>query len=83
MSLPNSQPRGMGITGLKFLSGNFLPSGGSGTVDAATALATGLFFQRVCEYAVLFLTTTTAFLLPLLNSVYVFCTVRPCSKEPS
>ena len=33
--------------------------------------------------SVLFLTTTTAFLLPCLNSVYVFCTVRPCGKEPS
>ena len=58
-------------------------SGGLGTGDVATALATRVFFQRVYEYAVLFLTTETAFLLPCLNSVYVFCTVRPGSKEPS
>ena len=56
---------------------------GLGTGNAATALATGVFFQRVCKYALLFLTTMTAFLLPCLNLVYVFCTVRPCSKEPS
>ena len=31
----------------------------------------------------LFCTTTTAFLLPFLSSVYVFCTVRPGSKVPS
>ena len=48
-------------------SSNCASSGGLGTGDAA----------------VLFLTTTTAFLLPCLNLVYVFCTVRPCSKEPS
>ena len=76
VSLPNSQCGGMGITGL-------ISQGGLGTYNAVTTLATRLFFQRVCEYAVLFLTTTTAFLLPCLNSVYVFCTVRPCSKEPS
>ena len=64
-------------------SSKCISSGGLGTGDAATTLATGVFFWRVCEYAVLFLTTTTAFLLLYLNSVYVFCTVRPCSKEPS
>ena len=62
-------------------STNCSPSGGLGTGDAATA--TKVFFQRVCKYAVLFFSTTTAFLLPFLNLVYVFCTVRPCSKEPS
>ena len=30
-------------------SSNCSPSGGLGTGDAATALATGVFFQRVCE----------------------------------
>ena len=64
-------------------SSNCSSSGGLGTADAATGLATRVFFWRVCEYAVLFLTTMTAFLLPCLNLVYVFCTVRPCSKEPS
>ena len=64
-------------------SSNCSPSGGSGTGNAATTLATRVFFQRVCKYAVLFLTTMTAFLLPCLNSVYMFCTVRPCSQEPS
>ena len=59
-------------------SSNCSSSGGLGTGNAATALAMRVFFQRVCEYAVLFLTTTTAFLLPCLNSVYMFCTVRPC-----
>ena len=54
-----------------------------GTDNAATALATGVFFWRVYKYAVLFLTTMTAFLLPCINLVNVFCTVRPCSKEPS
>ena len=58
-------------------SGNCSPSGGSGTGNAATTLATGIFFWRVCKYAVLFLTTTTTFLLPFLNLVYVFCTVSP------
>ena len=56
---------------------------GLGTGNAATTLATRVFFWRVCKYAVLFLTTMTAFLPPCLNLVYVFCTVRPCSKEPS
>ena len=64
-------------------SSNCSPSGGLGRGNAATTQATGVFFQRVCEYAVLFLTTMTAFLLPCLNLVYVFCTVRPCGKEPS
>ena len=64
-------------------SNNHTSSGGSGTGNTATTLATGVFFQRVCENAVLFLTTTTAFLLPCLNLVYVFFTVRPCGKEPS
>ena len=64
-------------------SSNCSPPGGSGTGNAATTLATGVFFWRVCKYAVLFLTTTTAFLLPFRNLVYVFCTVRPCGKEPS
>ena len=59
-------------------SSNCSPSRGLGTGNAATALATRVFFQKVCKYSVLFLTTTTAFLLPCLNSVYVFCTVRPC-----
>ena len=62
---------------------NCSSSRGLGTGYAATALVTGVFFWRVCEYAVLFLTTMTAFLLPCLNSVYVFCMVRPCSKELS
>ena len=62
---------------------NCSSSGGLGMGDTATTLATGVFFQRVCKYAVLFLTTATAFLLLGLNSVYVFCIVRPCSKEPS
>ena len=77
MSLSNCQPRGMEIMGLISPFSQLLTLGGSGTGNAATALATGVFFQRVCEYAVLFHTTTTAFLLPFLNSVYVFCTVRP------
>ena len=64
-------------------SSNCSSSGGSCTGNAATTLPTRVFFWRVCEYAVLFLTTTTAFLLPCLNLVYMFCTVRPCSKEPS
>ena len=62
-------------------SSNCSFSEGLGTGDAATALAIGVFFQGVCEYAVLFLTTLTAFLLPCLNSVYVFCTVRPVAKS--
>ena len=61
---------------------NPLDLGGPGTVDTAATLATGVFW-RVCRYAVLFLTTTTAFLLPFLNSVYVFCMVRPGGKVPS
>ena len=69
--------------GLISFPSNCSSSGGLGTGNAATALATGVFFQRVFEYAALFLTTITAFLLPCLSSVYVFCTVRPCSKEPS
>ena len=64
-------------------SSSCTPSGGSGTGNAATALATRVFFWRVCEYAVLFLTTMTGFLLPCLNLVYMFCTARPCGKEPS
>ena len=84
MSLPNCQPRGVGIMGLISPLSQLLTLGGhSGTGDAATVLATGVFFQRVCEYAVLVCTTMTAFLLPFLNSVYVFCTVMPCGKEPS
>ena len=78
-----SQPRGMGIMGLISPLLHLITLGDSGTSDAATALVTGVFLQRVCEYAVLFCTTTTAFLLPFLNSVYVFCTVRPWCKEPS
>ena len=83
MSLPNCQPRGMGIMDSSAPSSNCSSSKGSCTGNAATALAMGVFFWRVCEYAVLFLTTATAFLLPCLNSVYIFCTVRPCGKEPS
>ena len=83
MSLPNCQPGGMGIMGLISTLLQLLTLGGSGTGDAATALPTGAFFQMICEYAVLFQTTTTTFLLPFLNSTYVFCTVRPCGKEPS
>ena len=78
MSLPNGQSGGMGIMGLTSPSGNCSSSGGLGTGDAATTLATGVFFQRICEYGVLFLTTMTVFLLPCLNLVYMFCTVRPC-----
>ena len=44
-------------------------TGGSGTCVTVTALATGVFFLRVWGYAVLFLTTTVTFLLPLCNSV--------------
>ena len=62
---------------------NWTSSGGLGTGNATTALATGVFYQRVCKKAVLFLTTTMCFLLTCLNLVYVFCTVRPCGKEPS
>ena len=62
-------------------SSNCSSSGGLGPGNVATALVTRVFFQRVCEYAVLFLTTTTAFLLPCLSSVYVFCTVRPTAKN--
>ena len=72
-----------GLWGLSAPSSNCTSSGGLGTGNAATSLATMVFFQRVCEYAMLFLTTTTAFLLPCLNLVYMFCTVRPCDKEPS
>ena len=64
-------------------SSNCSSSGGSGTGDAATALATWVFFWRVCQYAMLFLTTMTPLLLPFLSLVYVFYTVRPCGKEPS
>ena len=42
---------------------------GLGRGNAATALATGVFFQWVCEYVMLFLTTTTAFLLPCLKLI--------------
>ena len=56
-------------------SSSWTSSVGLGTGNAATALATGVFFQRVCEYAMLLLTTMTAFLLPCLSSLYVFCTV--------
>ena len=58
-------------------SHNCSPSGGSGTGNVATALATIVFLQKVCKYAVLFCTTTTVFLLPFLNLVYVFCTDKP------
>ena len=57
--------------------------GSPGTGNAAAALAKGCFSGRVCRYAVLFHTTKTAFLLPFLNSVYVFCTVRLGGKVPS
>ena len=77
MSLPNCQLRGMGIMGLISPLLQLLTLRGFNTGDAATALSTGVFLQRVCEYVVLFHTTTTAFLLPFLNLVYVFCTVRP------
>ena len=83
MSLPNSQFGGMGTQELVTPSCNWTSLGGLGTGSATTTLATGVFLHRVCEEAMLFLTTTTAFLLPCLNSVYVFCTVRPCGKEPS
>ena len=84
MSLPIGQSRGMGFLGTHQPPPVIaLPQGVWGTGNAATTLATGVFFQRVCVYAVLFLTTMTTFLLPCLNLVYVFCPVRPCSKEPS
>ena len=83
MSLPNGQPRGMGLWDSSAPSKNCSSSGGLGTGNGPTTLATWLFFQRVCKYAVLFLTTVTAFLLPCLKSVYMFWTVRPCGKEPS
>ena len=44
-------------------------TGGCGTWVTATALATGVFFLRVWGYAVLYLTTTITFFLPLHNSV--------------
>ena len=44
-------------------------TGSSGTHVTVTALATGVFFLRVWGYAILFLTTTVTFLLPLHNSV--------------
>ena len=72
-----------GSWGLSAPSSNCTSSGGLGTGNAATALATGVFFCSICEYAMLFLTTMTAFLLPCLNLVYMFCTVRPCGKDPS
>ena len=43
--------------------------GSSGTCVATTALATDVLFLRVWGYAVLFLTSTGKFLLPLHNSV--------------
>ena len=83
MSLPHSQSGGMVILGLisPFQQLHFFK--GFGTGNVATTLATGVFFWRLCEYAMLFLTTTFAFLLPCLNLVYMFCTVWPCGKEPS
>ena len=72
-----------GLWGSSAPYSNCSSSGGLGTGNAATALATGVFFQRVCEYAMLFLTTMSVFLLPCLDSVYVFCTVRPCNRDPS
>ena len=83
-SLPNCQPRGVGIMGLIGPPPAIAhPQGVQDTGNAATALATRVFFWRACKYAVLFCTTRTAFLLPFLNLVYMFCTVRPCGKEPS
>ena len=55
-------------------STNCSPLGGSGTGDAATTLATGVFFWRVCEYAVLFHTTTTAFYC--LSSTQCMCSAQ-------
>ena len=82
-SLPNCQPMVWGSWDSSAPSSNCSSTRGSCTGNVATALATGVFFRRVCKYAVLFLTTMTALLLPCLNSVYIFCTVRPCGKEPS
>ena len=76
----------LGVWGLwdsSALSSNCTFFKGFGHSDAATALATRVFYQRFCEYAVLFLATMTAFLLPCHNSVCMFCTLRPCGKEPS
>ena len=69
MSLPNGQSGGMGILRLITPSSNCTSSGGLGTGDAATALAIGVFFWRVCGYAMLFLPTKTAFftVLPKLG----------------
>ena len=55
-------------------SSNCLPSGSSGTGNAATALATRVFFWRVCKYAVLFLTTTTVFYC--LSSTQCTCSAQ-------
>ena len=84
MSLPNRSVWGYGDYGThQPPSATALLQGVWAQVMLATTLATGGFFCRVCEYAVLFLTTTTAFLLPCLNLVYMLCTVRPCGKESS
>ena len=58
-------------------------TGDSGTHVTATALTTGVFLFRVWVYAVLFLTTTVTFLLPMPNSIWAFCTIRPWGKDPS
>ena len=55
-------------------SSNCTSSGGSGKGNAATTLATGVFFPRVCKYAVLFLTTMTAFYC--LASTWCMCSVQ-------
>ena len=83
MSLPNCQPRGMGIMGLISPLQQLLFLKGFGHRQCSYCPGHWSFLLGVCKYAVLFLTTMTAFLLPCLNSVYVFCTVRPCGKEPS
>ena len=80
MSLPNGTLGVWGSWDSSAASSNCSSSGGLGTGNAATTLANGVFFWRICEYAVLFLTTATAFLLPCHNLVYVFYTVRPRGK---
>ena len=60
--------------GSSALSSNCTSSGGLGKGNDATALATGVFFWRVCKYVVLFLTTTTAFYC--LASTRCTCSVQ-------
>ena len=85
MSLPNWLVWGYGDHGThQPPSSNCSSSGASGTGDASYHpghwgfLPEGLWSMQCCS-----LPPWLPFLLPGLNSVYVFCTVRPCGKEPS